>query len=161
VIGSLQDHLASAKNTESSYARKGDLHRAFPLDVLMVPSSVIIVATDSECLMCGGFSLSETIRLGNFKFITDYFGGVSLSPRRGGAGAAFMGSTHSQTSTPRRAMIEDGSFSLPSPRRRGTGSSLAPVTTTPWMENSLATQATTTVPPQMTTPQVKSILSFE
>jgi hypothetical protein len=83
VIGSLQDHLASAKNTESSYARKGDLHRAFPLDILMVPSSVIIAATDSECLMCGGFSLSETIHLGNFKFITDYFSGVSLSP--GGA----------------------------------------------------------------------------
>jgi hypothetical protein len=109
----------------------------------MVPSSVIIVAADGEHLMCGGFSLGETVRLGNFEFIADYFGGLSLSPRRGDLGAAFMGSTCSRVSTLRRAMIGDstrellmkpsreGSFSLPSPRRRGMGASLAPITTTP------------------------------
>jgi hypothetical protein len=42
----------------------------FPLEVLMVPSSVI---ADGEHLMCGGFSLSETICLGNFEFIANYF----------------------------------------------------------------------------------------
>jgi hypothetical protein len=36
----------------------------------MVPSSVI---ADGEHLMCGGFSLSETICLGNFEFIANYF----------------------------------------------------------------------------------------
>jgi hypothetical protein len=38
-------------------------------------------------------------------------------------------------------------FGLPSPRRHGMGALLAPVTTTPWMENDLAAQATRTVPP--------------
>jgi hypothetical protein len=32
-------YLAGAKNTNSWHARKGDLQRAFPLDVLMAPLS--------------------------------------------------------------------------------------------------------------------------
>jgi hypothetical protein len=48
--------------------------------------------------MCGGF-LGEPIRLGNFKFIADYFGSLSLSPRRGDEGTAFVGSTRSRAST--------------------------------------------------------------
>jgi hypothetical protein len=56
----------------------------------MVPSSSITVAADGEPLMCGGFSLDETIRLGNFEFIGDYFEGLSLSPRRGDEGAALV-----------------------------------------------------------------------
>jgi hypothetical protein len=100
-------YLASAKNMDSWHARNGDLQRAFPLDVLMVPSSTIVVAADSECLRCGGFCLSETVCLGNIEFITDYFSGLSLSPRRGNTGAAFIGSTHNGAPTPRRAMIED------------------------------------------------------
>jgi hypothetical protein len=56
---------------------------AFPLDVLMVPSSMITVVANGERLTCGGFSLGETIHLGSFKFNTDYFGGLSRSPRRG------------------------------------------------------------------------------
>jgi hypothetical protein len=76
------DHhiLVGAENIDSWHAMKGDLERAFPLDVLMVPSSVITVAADSERLTCGGFPISETICLGNFEFITDYIGGLSLSP---------------------------------------------------------------------------------
>jgi hypothetical protein len=77
-----------------------------------------------------GFSLGKPDHLGNFEFIADYFNGLSLSPRRGDEGVAFMGSTRSRASTPRWAMIEDyteeflmassreGSFGLPSPRRR-------------------------------------------
>jgi hypothetical protein len=53
-------YLIGAKNTNSWHARKGDLQRAFPLDVLMVPSSAIVVAADGERLMCGGFSLGVT-----------------------------------------------------------------------------------------------------
>jgi hypothetical protein len=140
------------------------LQRDFPLDVMMVPSSVIVVAADSEHLTCGGFSLSETIHLGNFEFITDYIGGLSLSPRRGDADVAFVGSTHSGASTPRRAMTGDsakeflmapsreGSFSLPSPRRRDMGASLAPVTTISQIENAPAAQATMTVPPWTVAP---------
>jgi hypothetical protein len=143
-------YLASRKNTDSWCARKGDLQHALPIDILMVPSSVITVSADSECLTCGGLSLGETVHLVNFEFITDYFGSLSLSPRRGNAVAAFMGSTQSGAPTPRRAMIEDsaeeflmassgeGSFSLPSPRRCGIGASLAPVITTPRMENAIS-----------------------
>jgi hypothetical protein len=97
------DHpiLVSIENTNSWHARKRDLQNAFPLDVLMVPSSAITITVDCECLTCGGFSLGETICLGNFEFITKYFDDPSLSPRRGYAGVAFMGST------PRWAMMED------------------------------------------------------
>jgi hypothetical protein len=76
------DHpvLAGAKNTNSWRARMGDLQGDFPLDVLMVPSSMITIAADGERLTCGGFSLGETIHLGNFELIADYFGSLSLSP---------------------------------------------------------------------------------
>jgi hypothetical protein len=46
----------------------------------MVASSTIIVAVDGEHLIRGGFSLGETVHLGNFEFISDYFGGLILSP---------------------------------------------------------------------------------
>jgi hypothetical protein len=73
----------------------------------MVPSSMINVAADGERLMSGGFSLGEIVHLWNFDFIADYFGGLSLSPRRGDAGTAFMGSTRNGASSPWQAMIED------------------------------------------------------
>jgi hypothetical protein len=110
----------------------------FSLDVLMVPSSSIAVTADDEHLTCGGFSLSKTVHLGNFEFIANYFDSLSLSPRRGDADGAFMGSTCSVASTLRRAMIEDsaeeflmassgeGSFATPFPRRRSTGLCLLP-----------------------------------
>jgi hypothetical protein len=66
----------------------------------MLSSFAITVTNDSERLTCDGFSLGKIIRLRIFEFITDYFGGLSLSPRRGDAGATFMGSTCSRTSTP-------------------------------------------------------------
>jgi hypothetical protein len=131
-------YFASAKNTDIWCARKGDLHRAFPLNVLMVPSSVHAVSTDGEHLTWGDFSLTEIVHLGSFEFITDYFGSLSLSPRRSDSGTAFMGSTHSMTPSPWWDMIEDwteelhttssgeGGSSLPPPRRHGTGAPLLP-----------------------------------
>jgi hypothetical protein len=113
----------------------------------MVPSSTITVAVNGEHLTCGGFSISKPVFLGNFEFITDYFGSVSLSPRRDNSGTAFLGSTHHGGSTPWQAMIRDsakefltsssgnGGFGLLSPRRHGTGASFAPASTTRWMEN--------------------------
>jgi hypothetical protein len=68
VLCSSQDHLGTgthdldhpvltgAETTDNSHARKGDLQRAFHLDVPMVPSSVITIAVDGEHLTCGGFS---------------------------------------------------------------------------------------------------------
>jgi hypothetical protein len=64
--------------TNSCRTRKGYLQRAFSLDVPMVSSSAIIVAANSEQLMCSGFSLGETVCLGNFEFIADYFSSLSL-----------------------------------------------------------------------------------
>jgi hypothetical protein len=112
----------------------------------MVPSSAITIIPDGKRLTSGGFSLGETVHLGNIEHISDYFGSLSLSPGRCSAGIAFMGSTHSGSSTPWLAMIEDsaeeflmasrgeGSFGIPSPKRRGTGASITPVTTTPWLK---------------------------
>jgi hypothetical protein len=65
----------------------------------MVPTSVITDTINSEHLTCGGFSLGEMVCLGNIEFITDYFSGMSLSPRRGDSGIAFMGSTHIRASS--------------------------------------------------------------
>jgi hypothetical protein len=109
-------------------------------------------------LTCGGFSLEETVHFGNFEFIVNYFGSLSLSPRRGDVGIIFISPTRSRASTPRQTMIGDsveeflttpsgdGSFSLPSPRRRDTGASLTQITTTLWMENAPAAQAMTMTP---------------
>jgi hypothetical protein len=66
----------------------------------MVPSFAITIATDGERLTCSGFSLGDTVHLGNFEFIADYFDGLSFAPRRGDTVATFMGSTHSGASTP-------------------------------------------------------------
>jgi hypothetical protein len=88
VLCSSQDHLGTkthdlghhvlvvAENNDNWHAMKEDLHGAFSLDVLMVSSSVLIIAADDECLSDGGFSLNETIRFGSLEFITDNFGGV-------------------------------------------------------------------------------------
>jgi hypothetical protein len=114
-------YLASAKNTDSWHTRKGDLQRAFPLDVPMVPSSTPTVSADGERLTCGGFSLGQTICLGSFDLITDYFSGLSLSPRRSDSSTTFMCSTCSWTPSPWWAMIEDSveEFHMASSREGG------------------------------------------
>jgi hypothetical protein len=87
---------------------------------------MITITADGECLMWDGFSLGETVH-------ANYFSGMSLSPRTGDAGAAFMGSTQSGPSTPWRAMIDEsteeflmassveGSFSPPLPEGTARG----------------------------------------
>jgi hypothetical protein len=105
----------------------------------MVPSCSIIIATDGECPMCSGFSLAGPIHPKNFEFIANYFGSLSLSPRRGYEGAIFVGSTHNGASTPQWTTIEDsteefltmssgeGRFGHPSPRWHFMGGSLPPL----------------------------------
>jgi hypothetical protein len=61
----------------------------------MVYSSVLAMATDGECLTCGGFSLSKTIHFGSLEFITDCFGDLSLSNKGSDSGAIFMRTIHS------------------------------------------------------------------
>jgi hypothetical protein len=114
----------------------------------MVLSSPLAITTDGERFTCGDFSLSETVCLGSFEFITDCFDGLSLSPRRKDLGTAFMGSTCSGSLSP-WAMIEDstkefytassgeGSSGLPFPHRHDTGAPPAPIATTPWLKDIL------------------------
>jgi hypothetical protein len=42
-----------------------------------------------------------------------------------------------------------------------TGAPPTPVTTTPWLENALATQAMMTVPPQVSAPRLDTSLPFQ
>jgi hypothetical protein len=55
----------------------------------------------------------------------------------------------------------EGGSSLPSPRRPGTGALPVPVTTTPWMENALATRVMTMVPSPTVAPQPDIGLPFK
>jgi hypothetical protein len=95
-------HLADAKNIDGWLGGKGELQRALPLDVPIVPSSTIAIVANGERLTCAGFSVGKTVRLGSFAFIANYFGDLSLSPRRGDAGTTFMGSTCSRASISRQ-----------------------------------------------------------
>jgi hypothetical protein len=119
VLHSLQDHLRIGtcdldhpisyryKKHRQLAHQEGGFAVCFPEAVPMVPSSSITIAADSEHLTCGRFSLGEPVHLGNIEFIADYFGGLSLSPRRSDEGAIFVGSTRIGASTPQQAMIED------------------------------------------------------
>jgi hypothetical protein len=142
-------YLADVKNTDSWCTRNGDSQHAFPLNVLMVHSSALAISVDGEHLMCGGLSIDETVHLGSFEFIANYFSGLSLSPRRNDSGTAIMSSTHSRPLFPRQTMIEDstkefhtassgeGGSDLPSSRRHDTGALPNPITTPPWLEQLL------------------------
>jgi hypothetical protein len=139
----------------------------------MVPSSVLTFSVDGEHLTCCGFYLGESVHLRNFEFITDYFGGLSLSPRRGDSGTTFMGSTHSGPPSPRWVMIEDstdefhtassggGGSSIPSPRRLGARVPPAPVTTLLCKEDATTIQSMTTGQPWVLAPRLHNDHSFE
>jgi hypothetical protein len=51
--------------------QEGGFALCFPLDVSMVHSSMLVVATYDERLTCGGFSLSETVHFGMLEFVTE------------------------------------------------------------------------------------------
>jgi hypothetical protein len=88
-------YLASAKNTNSWHDKKEDLQHAFPLDVSMVPSLVLVVAADGERLSCDVYSLGETICFRSLEFIVICFGSLSLSPKGSDSGSIFMGMARS------------------------------------------------------------------
>jgi hypothetical protein len=100
----------------------GDLQCIFPLDILMA-SSALAFSANGEHRTCDGFSHGETIRLGSFEFIADYFSGLSLSPRRSDSDFAFMASSRSGPPTPLWATIEDSTkeFHMASSGDRGSG----------------------------------------
>jgi hypothetical protein len=140
------------------------LQRAFPLDVSIINSSMLTVATDGECLICGGCSLCKTIRFGWLEFIANCFDSLSLSTKGSDSGAIFMGTTR-RGSLLLRAMIEDsidefytassgeGSSGLPISRRHSMGALPVPIKTTPWSADALTTQTMTMVPPWTLAPR--------
>jgi hypothetical protein len=76
-------YLAGAKNTDNWHARKGDLQHAFPLDILMVPSSMANPSSPPVIHIFYSTSCSPktpTTRSGDLKFITDRSSKLSLSP---------------------------------------------------------------------------------
>jgi hypothetical protein len=164
---------AGAKNTDSQHVRKVDLQRAFPLDVLMVPSLVLIVITSCERLSSDVFSLSQTIHFGSLEFIIDRFGGLSLSPMGNGSDATIMGSTCGGLTSSPWAMIgdsiegfymtsnEEGRIDLPSPRRHKMGALIAPAATISWPQITPTTQAIVAIPPQQATPWSDTNHTFE
>jgi hypothetical protein len=143
--------------------QEGEFVAYFPLDIPMVHSSMLVIATDGEHLTCGGFSLSETVCFGSLEFITDCFGSLSLFSKGSNSGAIFVGSTRSGSPSP-WAMIEDftkefymassgeGGSNLPLSQRHYTGALPAPVATTPWLEKIPATQAMMIVSPRALAP---------
>jgi hypothetical protein len=134
---------------------------------------MLAFSAGDELLTCGGFSLGETVHLGRFEFITDYFSGLSLSPIRSDSGIAFVDSTHSGPLTPRRAMTEDfneefhtassggGGSGLPSPKRLGAGALPAPITTLLWQEDTPPILSMTTVQQRALAPRPHTSHSFE
>jgi hypothetical protein len=149
------------------------LQRAFPLDVLMVPSSVLIISAYGECPSCDVFSLGKTIHFRSLKFITDCFSGLSLSLMRDGSSAIVMDSTCGGTPSLLWAMTGDsveefhiasdgeGRIDLPSSRKHGMGASTAPTTTIPWLDTTPTAQAMMTILPQQTVLQHEPPLKKE
>jgi hypothetical protein len=156
-------YLVGAKNTNSWCARKGDLQCAFPLDVSMVPSSVVATTAGGEHLSCSGFYLGGTIHLGTIEFITDHFSALSLSPIRVISDAIIMGFASTGPPSPRWAVMGDSSEGSPmapdgegridhlSPRRHGMGAQPTPAMTVPRPKNPPIARATTTTPPWQAT----------
>jgi hypothetical protein len=66
----------------------------FPMNVLMVHSSILAITTDGEHLTCGGFSLHEIVRFRSLEFIVNCFSGLSLSPKGSDSGTVFVRVTH-------------------------------------------------------------------
>jgi hypothetical protein len=112
------------------------LQRAFPLDILMVPSSALAVVVCDERLSSDGFSLDETIRFGSLEFITDRFVGLGLSPMGSSSDNIVMGVPRGGPPTPHRTLIKDfiegslttsdGEGGLTNPLLRGTVQGLSP-----------------------------------
>jgi hypothetical protein len=73
-------YLASAKNSNSWRARKGDLQRSFPQGIPMVPPKVSFIANINNPTHVA-LSSGSTIHFGSLEFIANHFGHLSLSPQ--------------------------------------------------------------------------------
>jgi hypothetical protein len=154
VICSSQDHLktgthdldhpvlAGVENTDSWHARKGELQRAFPLDVLMIPSPKLSFVANINNPTGASLAPGSTIHFGSLEFTVDRLSRLSLSPQEGDSSAIFIGMVHSGTpslhTTLEETSDEDGATSgargssgSPDPRRCNVVTPTDPITTTP------------------------------
>jgi hypothetical protein len=111
------DHpvLTGEKNTDSWRTRKGDLQRAFPLDVLMVPSPKLSFVANGNNQTDVGLILGSTIHFGSLEFTADHLGHLSLSPQEWDSRTIFIGKVHngppSLHTTLEESSDEDGAAS--------------------------------------------------
>jgi hypothetical protein len=66
------------KNTNSWHARKGDLQRAFSLDIPMVISSKLSFIANGNNLTSVGLTPGKTICFGSLELTADRFGCLTL-----------------------------------------------------------------------------------
>jgi hypothetical protein len=98
--------FASAENTDIWHARKGDLQRAFPLDVPMVCLLKLTFVANGNNLTGVDIAPSETIYFGSLEFTADRFGRLSLSPKGVDLGAIFVGMVHNRLPSLRTTLEE-------------------------------------------------------
>jgi hypothetical protein len=175
VLCSLQDHLgtgthdldhpvlAGATNTDSWCSRKGDLQRAFPLHVPMVPSPKLSFIANGNNLTGIGLTLGSTNRFGSMEF-TACLGHQSLSPYEWDSSAIFIGMVNSGSPSLHTALEESfgkdgatsgvrGSSGSPGPQGCNVVTPTDPITATPAPENIPALQTIPTVTMWTVAPQ--------
>jgi hypothetical protein len=79
-------------------SQEGGFVVCFPLNILMVHSSTLVVTTNGEHLTCGGFSLGETVCFGILEFIAVCFGSLSHSPEENDSVTVSVGMARSGSS---------------------------------------------------------------
>jgi hypothetical protein len=137
--------------------QKGGFVACFPLNILMVHTSMLAVITDGKCLTYGGLSLGETVCFRSLKFIADYFGSLSLSPKGNDSGTVFVGMTHGGSPSLQTILENstnefyttssgEGSSGFPISQRSSMGTPPPPIATIPWPEDALTSQTMTMVP---------------
>jgi hypothetical protein len=86
--------ICRCRKHQYSACQEGGFVTHFPLNVLMVRSSALTVATDGKHLTYGGFTPGQTIHFESLELITNGFGSLSLSRTGNDSGTVFVGMTH-------------------------------------------------------------------
>jgi hypothetical protein len=143
--------LPVQKNTGSWCTRKGNLQRALPLDILMVPSPKFSFVANGNNPIGVGLAPGSTIQFGSLGFTADHLGRLSLSHQERDSSVIFVGMVHNGSrslhTTLKESTDEDGSTSgiggssgFLGPRGCNVVTLTDPITATPVPENTLALQ---------------------